>query len=271
MNILLEKIGDQLLLTNRQGVLSPKQQLLTALRFYSSNAFYHVVRDCHGPSEATTCRVIHRVTQAINSTLSDEVVRWPASCDELPQAFFNIGGMPSVCGAVDGTLVPIVSPSVNEHQYVDRHKNGHSINVMAVPGPSMEFFYISARWPGSVNDARVLRRSTLCTAFDDGYRPFPDSVTLGASIYPSNSWLIPPLHTTSTGAEVSFNVAHKRTRAIVERAFGLWKNRFPILDKIRVRNPKYACEIIKATAVLHSWCLRLETYRYRNEFVFAND
>lgn len=138
---------------------------------------------------------------------------------------------------------------------------------MAVCGPTLEFFYISARWPGSVNDARVLRRSTLCSAFDNGYRPFPESVILGDSIYPVKRWLIPPLQATSTDAEASFNVAHKRTRAVVERAFGLWKNRFPILNKIRVRSPQYACEIIKATSVLHNLCLRLEPDRYQSNFI----
>lgn len=122
VNYLIEKIGDRLYLTSRLGTLSPRQQLLTALRFFSSNAFYHVLRDSHGPSESTNCRVIRRVTQAINETLFDEIVQWPSSCEELPQEFFRIGGMPSTCGAVDGTLIPIVSPSVNEHQYVDRHK-----------------------------------------------------------------------------------------------------------------------------------------------------
>ena len=211
VSYILERIGPHLEMENRLGSLSPKQQLLTTLHFYSSNAFYHVMRDSHGPSESTVCQAIRRVTNALNTAMFDDVIGWPSSCDNLAQKFFNVGGMPSVCGAVDGILIPIIAPSVDQHQYVDRHKIGHSINVMAVAGPALEFFYISARWPGSVNDARVLRRSSLNDAFTSGYRPFPDAVLLGDYIYPTKRWLIPPIQSPQINAEAAFNAAQKRT------------------------------------------------------------
>lgn len=62
--------------------------------------------------------------------------------------------MPCVCSVVDGALIPIAAPSENEDQFVDRHEKEHSLNIMAVCGPKGEIFYISARWPGSVNDER---------------------------------------------------------------------------------------------------------------------
>ena len=70
--------------------------------------------------------------------------------------FFQFARMPCIFGCVDGTLVKILSPSVNEHQYVDRH-NEHSINAMFVCGPTMKFYVACVRWPGSVHDARVFR------------------------------------------------------------------------------------------------------------------
>ena len=263
VDFILNRISDRILLETRQGVLSPRQQLLTLLRFVSSNSLYHYLRDSHGPSESTVCITIKRVVDAINDELFDEVVRWPDNCQNLAEDFYRVGGMPSVCGAVDGTLIPIVAPSVNEHQYVDRHKCGHSLNIMAVCGPLMEFFYVSARWPGSVNDARVLRLSTLAIDFDGGYRPFPGAVILGDLIYPTKDWLIPPLPGNVVGAEKRFNEAQKRTRCTVERAFGLMKTRFRSLDKLRVKSPNYACKIIKCITVLHNLCLQLEPERYR--------
>ena len=128
-----------------------------------------------------------RVVTALNSILFDDIIQWPSNCGSLATQFFSIGGMPCVCGIVDGTLIPIQAPSIDEHQYVDRHKKGHSLNVMAVVGPKLQYFYISARWPGSVNDARVLRNSSLHNAFENGFRPFPRAVILGYSIYSTKS------------------------------------------------------------------------------------
>lgn len=53
------------------------------------------------------------------------------------------------------------------------------------------FSYVNASYPGSVSDARVLRRSSLARIFDAGWRPFPDAFLLGDSIYPAKDWLIP--------------------------------------------------------------------------------
>lgn len=71
-----------------------------------------------------------------------------------------VADFPRVAGAVDGTLIPIKAPSSNESDFVDRHGN-NSFNAMVVCGGNHEFFYASARWPGSVHDNRVLRNSTL--------------------------------------------------------------------------------------------------------------
>ena len=90
-----------------------------------------------------------------------------------------------------------------------------------------------------------------------------DSI-LGDSIYPTKDWLIPPQPAPNTAAEERFNRAYKRTRAIVERAFGIMKARFPILRHIRVREATYAAEIIKAVCVLHNLCLQLEGDRYND-------
>lgn len=103
--------------------------------------FYYVMRDSHGHSESSVCRAIRRVTNALNTAMFDDVIGWASSCDNLLEKLFNIGRMPSVCGAVGGILIPIIAPSVDEHQYVDRHKIGHSINVMAVAGLLSKFLY----------------------------------------------------------------------------------------------------------------------------------
>jgi len=83
-----------------------------------------------------------------------------------------------VAGCVDGTLIEMDAPRINEAAFVDRYGN-HSINAMMVSGPDRSFYYVNARWPGSVHDSRVMRTSSLYARFERGWRPFPNAVILG--------------------------------------------------------------------------------------------
>ncbi|CAN7938606.1 unnamed protein product [Ixodes hexagonus] len=56
-----------------------------------------------------------------------------------------------------------------------------------------------------------------------------------------------------------YNKAHIKTRNSVERAFGVWKLRFPCLDMRLQHKPRRAVQIITACAALHNLgCLRKE-------------
>lgn len=146
--------------TTKNHALNPRQQLLVALHFFGNGSQYHSIGDMHGIHKSTVCRIVYRVSSSIVTILFPEYVRWPNNCDNIQGGFYHIAGFPRVAGAVDGTLIPITAPRMNENDYVDRHGQ-HSINAMVVCGANYEFFYASARWPGSVHDNRVLQNSTL--------------------------------------------------------------------------------------------------------------
>uniref|UniRef100_A0A1I8FXR4 DDE Tnp4 domain-containing protein n=1 Tax=Macrostomum lignano TaxID=282301 RepID=A0A1I8FXR4_9PLAT len=121
------------------------------------------------------------------------LVRWP-ECNQkraqIAQDFYRVGGMPCVAGCVDVTLIKIRAPVTDEDQFVDRHGN-HSINFMWL---ALSFRHlVSARWPGRLNDKRVLNNSTMSDAFEGGWRPFPNALILGDSGYSLKQWLITPI------------------------------------------------------------------------------
>jgi hypothetical protein len=255
--MLLGKIGSHLQHPTRRGhAMAPHDQLLIALRFLATGAFYRVVGDAQGPSESTICRNVRRVVTAINSILFDKAIRWPNSNNDIaliPLKFREIGGMPCVCGCVDGTLITIKAPSVAEDQYVDRHGN-HSINCMVVAGPNMKAYYVSAKWPGRLNDKRVIKNSALHNAFEAGWRPFPNAVILGDSGYALREWLLPPIGGVNLSVEEAlFNSYNRSTRRTVECYFGILKQKFACLSiPLRVE-PLYACEIFKCCTVLQNF------------------
>lgn len=77
-------------------------------------------------------------------------------------------------------------------------------------------------------------------------------ILLGDSGYPLRPYLITPLNNPRTPAEHLFNAAQIKTRTIIERTFGIWKRRFPILS-LGMRNKLPTVQnIIVATAILHN-------------------
>ena len=66
----------------------------------ATGSFYHVVGDAHGPSKATVCRAVRRVTAALVARLGS-VLHFPRSveaCQEQQNTFFDVAGLPSVIG-----------------------------------------------------------------------------------------------------------------------------------------------------------------------------
>ncbi len=223
---LLNRIGRHLISpTSRSHALSSEQKLCVTLNFLGCNSMYHEVGRAGGITKSTVCRYIHETVRAINYEMFQKEVSWPTRDEEicqLPRRFYDFAKMPNVCGCVDGTLIQILAPSVNEPQFVDRHGN-HSINCMMVSGPDYRFYYCSANWPDSVNDCRVLSNSSLYRTFEkDGWRPFPKAILLGDSIYPCKEWLIPPIPDVlaKSDKELKFNRSHKSTRRTVEQTLG---------------------------------------------------
>nr|CAD7205277.1 unnamed protein product [Timema douglasi] len=72
----------------------------------------------------------------------------------------------------------------------------------------------------------------------------------GDSGYGLKKWLIPPLNRNPDAPiEKRFNRCHKKTRRLVENSIGIWKERFPCLNYLRL-SPVRAAKIVLATATL---------------------
>jgi hypothetical protein len=79
------------------------------------------------------------------------------------------------------------------------------------------------RWPGGTHDAFILQQSAIYRYVEANQG---QGWLLGDSVYPLKVRLITPLGNPSTPQEERFQKAHCKTRNVVERAFGVLKQRF---------------------------------------------
>ncbi|XP_062327791.1 putative nuclease HARBI1 [Osmerus eperlanus] len=222
--------------------------ICVALRFFANGSFLYNIGNAEHLGKATVCRAIRKVALALKGLLQTYVV-FPGHkpLRTIKEEFHMISGFPNVIGCIDGTHIPIIAPSINEGDYVNR-KSFHSINVQIICDAAHLISNVEAKWPGSVHDSRIYRESTLSNRVANG--EFHGHL-LGDRGYPCQPTLMTPYHDPEPGPQQWYNVAHCRTRARVEMTIGILKARFQCLRRLRVK-PERACDIIVACVVLHN-------------------
>ncbi|KAJ8915261.1 hypothetical protein NQ315_014768 [Exocentrus adspersus] len=170
----------------------------------------------------------------------------------IQSRFYNISRFPRVIGCIDGTHIKIQNPGTGQDDgEVFRNRKGYfSLNIQVVCNADLKIMDIVARWPGSTHDMTIFNNSMIRARFEA--RQFENSFLLGDSGYALKSYLLTPLLNPIRPEEIRYNEAHIRTRNSVERTFGVWKRRFPVLAyglRCKLEN---ALTTIVATAVLHN-------------------
>lgn len=258
-------IGEELepTATRNDFTLNAIDKILITLRYFATASFQLVTADFYGVSETTVGRIVPIVSDKI-AALRPRFIVMPRTIEELErkkQEFFLIASMPSVIGAIDGTLVKIqeVGGQQNKTDFFCR-KQYYALNVQIICDANALVEDIIARWPGSVHDETVFLNSSIFERFLNGEFKSGDreSILLGDGGYRSESFLAVPLRQTNrqrTRAENMYQAAHISTRNVVERFNGQWKKRFPCLwFGMRFRKLETVVNVIVATAVLHNIC-----------------
>ncbi|XP_064489103.1 putative nuclease HARBI1 [Ornithodoros turicata] len=238
---------------NRGLPLPPMLQLLITLRFYGSGTFQVVAGDLVNVSQPTVFRTVDAVTRLIARHLFRDLVHFPSASEysEVMKDFYEIAKFPGVTGCIDCTHVRVKSPGGDDAEVYRNRKGVFSINVQVITGPQLQFFNLVASWPGSVHDSRIFDNSRARVLYEEHRVP---GLLLGDMGYACFPFLMTPLadpgpKDTPRGR---YNKAHIKTRNSVERAFGVWKRRFPCLDMRLQHKPRRAIRIITACAALHN-------------------
>ncbi len=160
-------------------------------------------------------------------------------------------------GAIDGCHIRICAPGKGLSQCYFNRKLYPSIILQAICDPSKKILDIFVGFPGSVHDSRVLKNSPVYVS-----RSYPPLgfFLLGDSGYPRLKepiCLMTPFKEPLQGiVEARFNQHHARARSIIERAFGMLKNRWRaiFLPSLMVHH-KFAPKVVAACTILHNLCL----------------
>nr|XP_039256197.1 putative nuclease HARBI1 isoform X2 [Styela clava] len=79
------------------------------------------------------------------------------------------------------------------------------------------------------------------------------------TVDPLKKWLMTPISNPNGTAAERYNIAHKKTRVIIEKAFGVLKQRWRILDHTGGKlcyTPLKVAKIIVCCVILHNMCRR---------------
>lgn len=250
----------------RETIPVPKR-VGVAIWWLANGGSYRSTGQVFGISAEIVGRIIHDFVGSLVH-LRNKFIIWPImdNCSETVKTFQKLSLLPNIFGAVDGTHVQIMAPSNSTLDFFDR-KQRYSIGCQAVCDGNLRFLSVSAGYPGSVHDSRILRNSWLFQEANNesilaapifhlneniGLKPY----LVGDAAYPLFSWLIKPFQQTKHLAysQQQFNVELSRARVCIERAFGVLKGRWRVLLGKVCLEPSFVADIFVACAVLHNIC-----------------
>ncbi|XP_050700263.1 putative nuclease HARBI1 [Eriocheir sinensis] len=231
----------------------PHLQLLITLRWMATGDLHQTIGDCLDVSQQFVSSCSSHTVCAI-AALYQRYVKFPGRHElgSIKTNFEAISGFPGVIGAIDCTHIPILSPGGQQAETYRSRKGFFSLNVQAVCGPDLTFYNIICRWPGSVHDSGIFANSSLYAQLQAGDY---NGHLLGDSAYPLRPFLMTPVGNPSRPNEGRYNLAHAKTRNVIERAFGVWKRRFRCLAIPMRTSLDTTMATICSAAVLHNIAL----------------
>ncbi len=254
--------------TNMRATIPVEKRVAVGLWWLANGGSYRSIGQVFGISRSIVCRITKDFVGALVH-LRDEFICWPKTpeaCARSVSTFRNLSPLPNVFGAIDGTHVEITAPERSTVDFFNR-KQRYSIGCQGVCDGSLKFLSMSAGYPGSVHDSRILRNSWVFRDASRGHilttpvfqlnqstkiKPY----LLGDAAYPLSEWLIKPFPQVKDidHGQKMFNLALSQARVSIERAFGTLKGRWRLLLGKVILEPSFAADVVVACSVLHNIC-----------------
>ncbi|KAK4289860.1 hypothetical protein Pmani_037197 [Petrolisthes manimaculis] len=239
---------------NRGRPLPPVYQLLIALHFYCSGSYQKVVGEHQSlqVSQPTVCRTIHRVSESLARRYS-QFVTFPslAQAPHIHSKFYELGSFPNVIGAIDCIHMRISNPGGTMTEQCRNRSGWYSVNCQVVAGPDLRILTAIVRWGGGVPDHQIYQTSRVKRVLEQGEYGH----LVGDEGYQCQRYLLTPVPSSSTPADICYNRALAATHAPVKQVFGLLRKQFQCTRHELRSNPKTSCAIILSCFALHNFIL----------------
>ncbi|CAH9096803.1 unnamed protein product [Cuscuta europaea] len=217
-------------------------------------------------SGETVSRIFKEVLNAMDELCRDILVPKDPDFKRIPSQIANddryMPHFKDCIGAIDGTHIVITVPEEDQIRYRGR-KGIPTTNVLTVCDFDLLFTYVLTGWEGSAHDSRIFL-DTLNNSNLNFPNPPPGKYYLVDKGYPERYGYLTPYPKTRyhqsefrgsrpRGSREVFNRAHSSLRSCIERAFGVLKARWKILQKM----PNYS--LVDQNRIICS-CFALHNY-----------
>ncbi|XP_047543246.1 putative nuclease HARBI1 [Vanessa atalanta] len=257
MEKIINILRNDLSMDNRGGSISVELQVMAVIRYWGRHEIQEDCAELHGMSQQTLSKMCKRVAIALASK-SSIYIKMPLNLREETETitkFQSICGFPHIIGAIDCTHIKIRKVSGDAGQYYVNRKGHYSINTQVVCNADLKICDIVCHWRGSTHDARIWRESSIKRRFQDN--EFKGKL-IGDSGYSCTPHLLTPVLRPRTESEQQYNYSHIRTRNVIERCFGVLKQRFRILLEVMRGSYSTIKTTIVACAVLHNLAIEFK-------------
>ena len=254
--------------TSMRNCIPPEKILAIGLYRLAHGNSYVSIAPVFNVGKSTVIEAVQDVMNVLYDQ-RNQYIKFPTTIAETTECIETFqrtrSELPNVVGAIDGTHIPIIAPRVDAVDYFSRYQQ-HDMIVQGVVNGTGKFIDAVAGFPGSAHDARVLRNSNIYQEAENGNILQAPLVNIdgndigpylvGDSAYPLAPWLIKPFpEGTNDPDEKTFNKELSRARVVVERAFGILKGRWRVLQKRLDSSLNFAIKTTIACIVLHNFCI----------------
>ncbi|KAJ0638804.1 putative harbinger transposase-derived nuclease domain-containing protein [Helianthus annuus] len=254
--------------------MSLNDQVALALRRLSSGDSLIGVGNFFGTNHSTVSQVTWRFVEAIEERGLHHL-QWPTTEEEFTQIkskFENIRGLPNCCGAIDTTHIMMLLSASDRtiDVWLDR-KDNHSMMLQVIVDPDMRFRDVVTGYPGKMDDASVLQKSSFHDLSEKGERlngkklKLPEGTEIreyivGDSGFPLLPWLLTPYQGRDLPeTKTEFNKRHFATKLVAQRALARLKDVWRVIHGVMWRPDKNRLpRVILACCILHNIMIDME-------------
>lgn len=242
--------------------ITGEEAFLITLWYLSNTETFREVSDRFNITMSSTHRCLKRVLKFLLS-IRGTIIKWPHNeeADVISEGFRQKNEIANIIGCIDGSHIEIPKPFKDQNAYINR-KGYHSLLLQVICDHEKKFIDVFCGEPGSLHDARLLRKSNIYTKLLGNPGLIGDKIILGDSAYPNLHWLVTPFkdYGNLSREQRQFNYKISSTRVVVENALGLLKGRFRRLRRLDNIDKTTCSEIIMGCCVLHNICIKRKDF-----------